>query len=122
MRIDQKNIFLIDALGANVTILCLLILTFNEDIFGMPKRYLLTFMTLGGIFSIYSVVCYFTRPLKWKKYLKIIAALNFLYCMITVTSIFQNSQSLTKMGYTYFILELLVILALVAYEMKLVKK
>lgn len=120
-RLNSKNIFLIDGIGALFSVLCLLVLFNFEDFFGMPRSYLILFIFLASVFSIFSLSCYFLKPANWKKYLTIIAVLNFLYCLLTGISVFRNVNSLTLPGFIFFAAELVVILILVGYEWKLLK-
>lgn len=118
----RKNIFLIDAVGATVSILCLYFLYSFEELFGMPQRVSSIFICIAIVLSIYSFTCYFINMRNWRLYLVIIAILNISYCLFTIFQIFQNSNSITLLGYIYFIVELLIILTLAIYELKLTRK
>lgn len=118
----RKNIFLIDAVGATASILCLYLLYSFEELFGMPQRVSSIFIGIAIVLSIYSFTCYFINLRNWKLYLVIIAILNICYCLFTIFQIFQNLNSITLLGFIYFIIELLIILSLAIYELKLTRK
>jgi hypothetical protein len=120
-KIRKENIFIIDSLGAFLSTLCLVFIICYEELFGMPKTNLYLFVTIGFLFSVYSITCHFFDLSNWKKYLKIIATLNILYCIFTIFSILQNLKSLTNYGFIYFVLELTIIITLVAFELRVVK-
>jgi hypothetical protein len=119
MKIRKENIFIIDGLGAVLSTLCLVLLIRFEEFFGMPKSNLYVFVAIGSLFSIYSISCYLLNLSNWRKYLQLIAVLNIAYCLLTVFSIFRNLNNLTKYGCIYFVAELLVIITLVVYELRI---
>jgi hypothetical protein len=114
--INNRNIFLIDGVGALLSAGLLLVLFQYESVFGMPKAVLKNLIPIGCVFAVYSLSCFVLRPNRWKLLLMIIALANLLYCVITVAAVIQHSDSLTLFGRIYFLLELLVILVLVAAE------
>jgi hypothetical protein len=118
-NLKGKKIFLIDAMGATVSILCLYVLYSFEELFGMPKSVLNIFMLMAMGFSGYSFTCYFVNLPNWRLYLVIIAILNISYCLFTIYHLFQNSSSITFLGYTYFMAELVIVFMLSFYELKL---
>jgi hypothetical protein len=120
-KIKGKLIFLIDAFGAVFSAGCLCIFLSFEDVFGMPAHVVRLFISLAVVLSMYSFTCYFARPKAWQRYLTIIALLNIGYSLLTLYHVLQNSGTLTRMGYSYFAAELLVIWALSFYELKLAK-
>jgi hypothetical protein len=118
-NIDKKNIFLVDGVGAILSTLFLISMLWLEGVFGMPKKSLYLLTPIGIAFSIYSVSCHYIQPLRWKFFLTIIAAANFLYCCLTIFMIIQNNYKLTILGRLYFIGEIAIILALIFLEGKL---
>lgn len=121
-KLKKQKIFLIDAIGAVASILFLFCLYSFEEFFGMPKSVLSIFICIAIVFSIYSATIYFTNPLNWKFYLKIIASLNISYCLFTIYHIYMNFENLTSFGYIYFIAEILIISILSGCELKLTRK
>ncbi len=120
-RWKGRQIFLLDAIGAVFSILCLFVVYNFEALFGMPKSILIIFISIALIFSAYSFTCYFVNPINEKLYLTIIAFLNIGYCLFTVYQIMIHSNRLTTLGYLYFIAEILIIVLLSFYELKFAK-
>lgn len=121
-KISGQRIFLLDALGAFVSIIFLSFLYSFDDFFGMPKSVIRIFLGIATGFFVYSTTAYIIKPTKWQFYLKIIASLNISYCLFTFYHILQNLDTLTLYGHTYFSAEILVILILSTYELKNARK
>lgn len=66
------------------------------------------------------ILCYviFCNPFQWKFYLRVIASANFLYCLVTMVYLILNLDQTTIFGELYFVLEMLVIVSLATFEMK----
>jgi len=118
-KLKEKQIFLMDALGAIFSVFCLLILYSFEELFGVPKSVLLNFIAIAVAFSAYSLMCFFVNPKSWRLYLTIIAILNISYCLFTMYQLAQHVNTITLFGYLYFSAELVVVLILSFYELKL---
>lgn len=117
--LNGQKIFLVDAIGAIISVLSLLIPYSFEEFFGMPKEILRIFILIAIIFSIYSTTIYLTKKENWKPYLTIIALLNISYCVFTVYHVFENLNTITLYGHLYFVGEILIILALSIFELRL---
>lgn len=117
-----KKIFLIDALGAAVSVIGLYLLYSFHKLFGIPQSTLIIFMCIASVFSSYSFICYFVKLSNWRLNLFIISIFNISYCLFTIYHIFQNSSRITFLGYLYFVLEILVVLMLSFYEFQLSRK
>ena len=117
-KISGLKIFLLDAVGAFVSIIFLSLLYSFDEFFGMPKSVIKIFLGIATAIFVYSITTYFIKPINWQFYLKIITALNICYCLFTIYHILQNLDTLTLHGHTYFIAEILVILILSTYELK----
>lgn len=115
---DQK-IFLVDALGAMISVLSLSIPYFLTPLFGMPKSTLALFMLIAALYATYSGTLYLTKPKKWKPFLSLIAVLNILYCLFTAYHLFKNTNSITIVGYFYFVGEIAIITTLAILELNL---
>lgn len=114
-----QKIFLVDAAGAAISVLFLAFLYSFEELFGMPRSVLMLFIFIAISFSIYSTAMYLINPANWKIYLLIIAVLNISYCIFTVYHIILNLNTLTLPGRLYFAAEILLVLTLSVYELKL---
>ena len=114
-----QKIFLVDAIGAMISVFSLLIPYSFEKLFGMPKSAVSIFISIAIVCSIYSTTIYLTKTKNWKLYLTIIALFNISYCIFTVYHIFKNFNTITLYGYLYFVAEILIILTLSIYELRL---
>lgn len=114
---DPKRLFLIDAIGALLSAFMLgIVLTQLESMFGMPADVLFYLAILALLFSLYSFYFYYKVIRSQKIFLNIIATFNLLYSGLTLALVILNFDQLTALGVTYFILELIIVMALVITE------
>ena len=121
-KINGHKMFLLDAVGAFVSVIFLSFLYSFDDFFGMPKSVIKIFLGIATAFFVFSTTTYFMKQINWQFHLKIIAVLNISYCLFTFYHILQNLDTLTLYGHAYFIAEILVILILSTYELKNARK
>jgi hypothetical protein len=112
-----QKVFLVDAVGAIISMLCLSLLYYFEGFFGMPQSLLRIFIFTALAFAIYSFAVYLANPANWPPYLTIIAMLNLGYCFYTIYGVWQHWGTITFYGQLYFAGEVLVILALASFEL-----
>lgn len=119
LTLNPKKIFLIDGMGAFVTgsILFLARWKFYEY-FGMPLEILSILSITAYVFAVYSLSCFLFLTKNWQPFLKSISIANLLYCCITMGLVFYCHSKLTTLGLTYFIAEIVVIVALVFIEVQ----
>lgn len=117
-----KNLFLLDAFGAFISALMSgLVLVNLQSYIGMPIFVLQTLALFACVFTIYSFTCYFLNSQHSKTLLKIIGLANLAYCLLSIILMVYFYQVITVLGFTYFILEKIIILLLVFYEFNAVK-
>ncbi|TDW49079.1 hypothetical protein EV144_103605 [Flavobacterium sp. 270] len=117
-----KNIFLLDSFGALLTTILLYFILRNfNTFFGLSKDVFKYLSLLALIFFIYSISSYFFVKQNWKSFLKIICTANILYCVLTLGVIIYYRQSISIFGIIYFLAEILVIIALVLLEVKMIR-
>jgi hypothetical protein len=116
--LNERKIFLIDAIGASVSAISLLVPYLFEELFGMPKSTVSIFISIAIAYSIYSTTIYLINTVNWKFYLTIIALLNISYCLFTGYHILKNLNAITLYGHLYFVGEILVILVLAIFELR----
>lgn len=117
--IPAKRLFLIDGFGALVSALFLgVILVGLGAKIGMPKNVLYLLAVLPIFFAIYSFSCYFFLKAQSGPFLKGIAILNLLYSFLTIGLLFLYDHNLTFLGWTYFVVELMVLAVLIFLEFK----
>jgi hypothetical protein len=123
MNIKPKTLFLIDGLGAILSALMLgVVLVHFQDLIGMPIRALYVLAFLPCLFMIYSFSCFFFLRDNWSPYLKFIAIVNFLYCLLSIGMMIVHRESLTVIGYIYFIVEIIIVLVIAGIEYRASKK
>lgn len=120
MTLTNKNIFLLDAVGATTSAFFLgVILPAFEDFFGMPKIILFFLASLACMFAVYSFACFFHKPENWRLFLRIIAIVNIFYCCLTLILVIYFFDTLTLFDKVYFFVEFFLISTLVNLEVKL---
>ncbi len=122
MKLTPKSIFLLDAIGALVSFIFLyIILRKLIHLIGMPDDVLVFLAGFALGFFAYSLSCYiFVKSRHWR-WLFVIIVANLLYCLLSLFYMFENYQSLTKLGVFYFSLEKLIVLYIVYVEYGLFK-
>ena len=122
-KINPKNIFLLDGLGALLTAFLLsTVFTKFETIFGMPEHILSYLSMIAFAYASYSLLNYFLKAKSWIIYLKIIAIANLMYCILTITMVINFYQKLTALGLFYFVFEIIIIFSLAIIEYKIISK
>ncbi len=115
--------FLIDGLGALVSALLLgIVLVQFNDLFGMPVKVLYPLADIALAFCVYSLACYLLVKKKAKPYLQLIAVLNLLYCLLTIILVFYHHNTLSVLGYLYFVGEIIIITLLAYIEFSVAGK
>ena len=84
----------------------------------MPANILSYLSVIGLVYCSYSMSCYFLLKDNWTPYLRVIGISNFLYCILTMTLLFAYYNTLTRIGITYFMAEILIIVLLVYIELR----
>ncbi len=118
-KVSAKKLFLIDAIGALVSAFFLgVVLSGLQEKIGIPKHILYLLAILPVFFAIYSFSCYFFLREKQRFFLKGIAILNLMYCFLTIGLLFFHNRNLTWLGWTYFVVELIILFVLIRIELK----
>lgn len=116
-----KNIFLLDALGAALTTSSLFVIVRNLNIyFGVPKHILTYLSLIALVFCIYSTTCFFFLKSNWTPFLRLISIANIFYCLLTMVLTYIYFNELTKLGLTYFLIEIVIVITLVYIELNVV--
>ncbi len=122
-KLNPKNVFLIDGIGAGLTVAFLMLLVARfEDLFGMPQDIIGHLAIIGSLFACYSLLMFFLKPKKWRPLLTLIIGANIAYCVLTIVLMIMNSATMTYLGYAYFIGEIIIVLVLVAIEIKILNR
>ena len=121
-ELNPKKLFLIDGFGAILSAFLLgVVLVKFEEIFGIPTSVLYFLATIPIFFVIYDVFCY-QKHLKIGLLLKGIAVLNILYCCISIGLISYHFSSITILGWTYIIVEIILVSFLAMIEFRVGKR
>ena len=120
IQISPKQLFLIDSFGALVSafMLGIVLVEFN-DWFKMPIRELYILGGLAVVFAVYSFLNYTFFSENWRSFMKIIAIVNLLYCVLTMSLVIYHLETMSILGIIYFILESIIIIILARIELKM---
>jgi len=123
LKSNPKKIFLFDGIGALVSAIFLgIVLIKLQHLIGMPKPVLYKLAGLASILCVSSLYCYFFLKSNWKPFLKLIAFGNIFHCLITILFLFIHSQSIATLGFVYFINEMIIIIPLALFELKMANR
>ena len=126
MQLLSKNpflLFLVDGVGAVVSAFMLgIVLVYFQPYIGLSIELLQLLAAIPSVFIIYSFLNFWRKPKNWQPYLKGIAVANLLYCCLTLGILIAYNQKMTALGICYFVLEIIILLALVAIEWKVASK
>lgn len=118
----HRNIFLIDGIGAMMsTVMLGAILPAFQEYIGMPRSTLYLLAVGAAFFALYSLGSFCFADVKQKKWLLLIMIANLSYCVLTAGLVMYYRELMTLFGVVYFTGEIIVIVALVAYERKVLK-
>ena len=118
-QLSHRKFFLLDAFGALLSALLLggLLASFPTT-FGMPPKTLYLLAGIACLFSIYSLLNYFSRREGWQPFLRAIAIANLLYCALTLSLVIYFYPQLTVWGIAYFVGEMILVIFLAIQEWK----
>lgn len=122
MKLSEQNIFLFDGVGALLTAASMwFILPYFSMALGIPISVLFSLGAVGIIFAAYSLGCHlFVRSRKaWM--LATMMMGNVMYCL-AIAYFIASLRGLTIWGFTYFLVELAIIVFLVSLEAKIYRK
>ncbi len=115
----KKCIFLVDSGGAVLSAIVLIIVIRYQELIGMPEKILQLMLPIPIIFSVLSFLFFHCTKKNWRNRLKFMALLNFCYCVLTLILCLVQFSTLTKLGLSYFGLEMLIIGILAISEFKI---
>lgn len=117
VKLSYKQLFLLDGLGAVVTALMLAaVLPLFKTAIGVPLTHLHGLAIGAAGLAVYSFSCYALLARRWQPYLKIIAVLNTLYCVLTFSMVVYLWGTITWLGVAYFLGEIALVQILVRLE------
>jgi hypothetical protein len=89
---------------------------------GLPKDILLLLGFIAVLFFIYSFGCYLLLKHNHILFLKIITGANSAYCLLTTFVVIYYFSSMKWLGVAYFFIEIVLILALIILELRIINK
>lgn len=114
---SPARIFLIDAIGALITLLCLVaFLNCFQVYIGMPREALYLLIGIASSLFVYSICCHILVKGNWELFLKIVISGNIIYGVVSILLILIHFETLTILGLFYFILEKIIIAIIVYFE------
>ncbi len=121
--VDQKTIFLVDGLGAllSVVMLGMVLPTFPSYI-GMPIPVLYWLAGLAFLLAITSLGCYKFADSTNPSWLRLISTANLAYCALTLCLLVLYYEVMTKLGVFYFVAESLIVIGLALWERKILRR
>jgi hypothetical protein len=118
--IKPKKVFLIDGLGALLSIFLLgFVLPRLDKFIGMPEQTLYLLASLPCLFVTYDVFCFLSKERSTSNFIKTIALANISYCTLSIVAASYHFERLTYLGMTYFTMEIILILLLAIIELKI---
>lgn len=118
-RIPPKSLFLIDAIGALLTAVCIaFVLKPFKDYIGLPANILNILAIIAGVFSLYSFCCFLFLRSRWRMFLFTIGIANILYCIFTTILLIIHAETISIIGLGYFLAEMGIITWLAITEFK----
>jgi len=121
-NISLKNILRLDAAGALISaVLWLCVLPYFHQALGIPMKTCYFLGLFPVLFLIYDVICLYTIQESYMRYIRIIAWANLLYCVLSILVAIMHMYSLTKLGWGYITLEIIIVIAVASYELKIAR-
>jgi hypothetical protein len=120
---NPRKLFLIDGIGATVSAFMLgIVLVRLQFLFGIPTTTLYALATFPVIFILYDGACYVLIRKPLSRYIKVIALMNVLYCLLSIACIIYVHDVITVWGWTYILFEIIILIGLVAIELQVANK
>ncbi|CAI8398281.1 MAG: Uncharacterised protein [Flavobacterium sp. SCGC AAA160-P02] len=118
-----KKLFLIDGLGAVLSAFLLgYVLVKLESLVGIPSKTLYFLATLPIFLVIYDLYCTRKNSDDSGQLMKGIGIMNLSYCCISIVFAFYHFGTITIFGWTYLLMEILIIIILAIIELKVAKR
>ena len=118
-KLTAKQLLFVDGIGAAITAIMLSqVLARFQPLFGMPLQSLHLLAIIAIVFALYSFSSHFLLRGNWNFFLKMIALANGTYCLLTLGLMVYYSDLITWLGLTYFLGEIIIVMALVRIEWK----
>ena len=119
---NPNKVFIIDGLGAMLSTFLLGYVSVKfENIFGMPSKTLYTLAALPVFITFYDFYCIRKKD-DLGHFMKGIAIINLTYCCLSILFAFYHLGTITIFGWSYLIIEILILITLAIIEYKVAKR
>lgn len=120
---EPKKLFIADGIGAVVsTFLLGFVLVKLEKYIGVPVSTLYLLAALPVFFAIYDFLCFKYVEKDVGHFLIGIAVINILYCCLSIGFAIHHYETITGLGWTYIIIEIIVVIVIAVIELKVGKQ
>ena len=117
---NPKTLFLVDGMGAVLTAILLgLVLPRYESFFGIPSHMLNVLATIPVLYLSIDIYAFYKSEVYMAKLLRIVARLNFLYCILSLGMALLHFQNIQIWGWIYIVIEFIIIVLLARFEMSI---
>jgi hypothetical protein len=120
---NPKALFVIDCVGALISVFLLaVVLPRFEALFGIPRATLFFLALFPCLFAVYDLNCFISVGRNPGRYLKIIAIMNFGYCIISLITAMYQYNDITLFGWLYIVGEVMLVVVLAVIEFQVAKR
>lgn len=112
------RVFLLDGLGAGVSLGMTVVVLLLQPWFGMPPEVVKFLLPLTALCMGYSLLCWFFKPERWQRFLLLIAVTNLGYAVLILTLLVVQRDALTPLGVAHFGGEVVVLVVLGCLEVR----
>jgi hypothetical protein len=121
-KMNPRRVFLFDGIGAFISALMLgVVLVRFSEIIGLDVSTLILLASFPCIFALYDFLCYFFVNKSYSRFIIIIAISNLLYCVLSIGLAFYHVETITLIGWTYIIIEVIIVLVISIMEYQISK-
>lgn len=117
-RWPARRWFLLDGLGAGVSLGLLVVVWGLRPWFGVPAEVLALLVPLAAIFMTYSLVCWWRRSGRWRPLLMAVALGNLGYAVLMLGLLVLHWTALTPLGVAYVGGEAVVLMLIAGLEIR----
>ncbi len=112
-----------DAFGAALSVISFVfVLPYFKDFIGLDLSVFYLLAAVAGGFFAFSLTTALRLPLEPKRFIKAIAFSNSIYAFLTLIMVLYNWQEIKPLGILYFGLDILILTALIKWELKTASK
>jgi hypothetical protein len=116
---NPKYIFVLDGVGALLSLLGLLLLfLFFQKEVGFSTGVFGVLLVAAMLLAAFDFFCYFKIEPPYQRHMLMLAMGNIAYIIFTAVGLFYHAQQVSVFAWSYFLLELVILMALVVLELQ----